>query len=120
MNTLYAAIHLAADHIERNPSEFDFSEYAIPIRCGSPGCAIGWVGFFSSYGTYSTINDSIMGVSESTFYDRMDDISAALYSNTDWIYRADLCAAVLRAYARRYHKPIPDSVRELFSETVRS
>ena len=45
MTTVYEAIMLAADHIERNPADFNFMSIGIP-DCGTPGCALGWIGSF--------------------------------------------------------------------------
>jgi hypothetical protein len=43
---IYNAIMKAADQVETHPESFDFWVNDIPERCGSPGCALGWIGFY--------------------------------------------------------------------------
>lgn len=116
MRTVYEAILLAADHIERNPQDFNFGAIYIPHGCGSPGCALGWVGFHLGI-TNDTIDASDgwldriqltahrLGCDSEykphMFYSRMD----ALCGSSNWQRNASLCAATLRLYAAKYHAP---------------
>lgn len=45
MTTIRQAILQAADHIEKNPCDFNFYSVDKP-ECGTPGCALGWIGVF--------------------------------------------------------------------------
>lgn len=118
---IYNAIMRAADHIERNQDYFDFGSCGIPPDCGTPGCAIGWVNFFSS--TTSSVrvphsrafkpfdagrpvinSEAALGVNSGVFYLRMSAIAAK------WQNGASICAGTLRLYAEKYHgheKPAP-------------
>lgn len=95
------AILKAADWIEKNPALFDFEVCEVPA-CGSPGCAIGWIGHFmgrnAGYTGFKEIAIS-MGLPdhEGTFYQRMDDINAV------WDRDAKACSHTLRLYADKYH-----------------
>lgn len=106
------AILAAADHIERNPGEFDFHSLETPagLSCGTPGCAIGWISFFMGKRREMGHVESwraplvAMGVGaygDDVFYRRMD---AVLHSR--WHDNAADCAAALRLYAYKYH-PAP-------------
>ena len=115
------AILKAADHIERNPGEFNFQSVFIPSApgCGTPGCALGWIGHFagvhdpSDLSGYWEREKNAWGLCEvnvigscdlpfSTareFYRAMD----AVYSDVSWRDSAQNCATALRAYADKYH-----------------
>ena len=45
---VYEAIVKAAWAIENHPQEFDFNSQVYPPGpgCGTPGCALGWIGTF--------------------------------------------------------------------------
>ena len=134
MTTVYEAIMRAADHIERNPGEFKFVATEIPVRpgCGTPGCALGWIGCFLDMRAGTSLfvghervperlgieptQETIFGTA--TFYARMKDLC---FSKSDaWAFDAKMCADTLREYAEKYHAPrdlIPAGVREIFSRT---
>ena len=120
------AILKAADHIEANPSLFTFSEIFIPNDCGTPGCALGWIGFFANAAknmnnwwanaykdsprcTLSAVTDddhpSEMGIDQGVFYNRMDDLSKIRHNGrfVSWHHNAKECATSLRIYADEYH-----------------
>ena len=117
MTTVYEAIMKAADHIERNPEDFNFMSVAIP-SCGTPGCALGWIGSFGGLSKGSCgfsdaatdllkLEPELLGgsgsceTSEFAFYNRMD----ALCGNMLWRKAAHVCADALRKYAEKYHAP---------------
>ena len=120
------AILKAADHIERNPSDFQFSSLAVPGQCGTPGCALGWIGYFgcvkSDSWLFLTVTNSdvarFLGL-ETTgyFYNRVGDCSKQVNGTRwyEWHARADLCAAALRLYADRYH-PESNFARDIIAK----
>lgn len=127
MTSIYSAILKAADHIERKPQLFDFERIPIPSRCGTPGCALGWIGWF--YGRQRCMEADegydgvgavavIMGLKAGfDFYARME----ALTGGFEWMRDAKECARVMRLYAEKYHgheKPHPTSelVADLMAE----
>jgi hypothetical protein len=103
------AILAAASHIERNPGEFRFHSISIPTGrgCGTPGCAIGWIGFFAGAKDFfavsghvnhpGTVERGLLGVSQHAFYKAMNELRSG------WTYRAQDCADALRLYADAYH-----------------
>jgi hypothetical protein len=116
------AILKAAGHIEANPEQFNYYLCRVP-ECGTPGCAIGWIGHFAGCDRGKSIYrvEEVTGVSNFKFYMRMSEISR------DWKRDGEACAEVLRLYADKYHPApkvehfgIPDSVRAIFAESVAS
>ena len=111
MTTVYEAIMLAVDHIERNPSAFNFMRFHLPSdhHCGTKGCAIGWIGHFSGMdfekgaGDISRVHANVcepaLGVGHLEFYNRMNGLAEG------WKDSATICAATLRKYAEKYHAP---------------
>jgi alpha-beta hydrolase superfamily lysophospholipase len=118
MSDIYTAIMKAADHIERNPRLFDFDRIDIP-KCGSPGCAIGWIGHFFG-ATHETLEGFAMKTllpgGSGKFYVYMNELART----TNWIKSPKQCASTLRLYAAKYHAPkpvgLPDSVRSIFTD----
>ena len=116
------AILKAADSIEQNPGLFGFGYISIPDGCGTPGCALGWIGHHLGHTTIisgvsekmgcplGTRSDFPGGDTDFGFYDRMEEL------NEDWKFSADNCAPALRLYADKYHPSagIPDSVLAIF------
>jgi hypothetical protein len=93
----------AADHIERNPHLFEFLRIAVP-ECGSPGCAIGWVGHFAGQERGRIVDGvctDFFGVAPLTFYERLDKV----YGSTGWQNDPAQCASALRLYAAKYLAP---------------
>ena len=100
------AILKAADSIQQFPKLFNFGSISCPdIGCGSPACALGWLGFYTKAKTYSRghsyVNglDSIVDVDSARFYRRMD----ALPGFRTWRTDAASCTKSLRLYADKYH-----------------
>lgn len=117
MSNIYDAIMKAADHIERHPEEFEFMETRVPRSCGSPGCAIGWIGHFAKtkparlFGlvperpeyagkSIGVVCRQVIGVGGRSFYRRLDATG-----HRGWQENPDACAKALRAYAQKYHAP---------------
>lgn len=100
------AILAAADHIERNPDDFDFDSVSVPTRCGSPGCAIGWVAHFArcDWGDVAELMGLRRG-DDTLLYTRLSILAGAT-----WYQHAAVCAKGLRAYADKYH-PAPVAER---------
>jgi hypothetical protein len=116
----YNAILRAADHIETNPRLFDFERTRVPSHCWTPGCALGWIGFFAGrtkaripamFGfsfphrgiaivTSEGGMDPVIPVTAHEFYKRMDSFAVG-----NWRKDAGACAKAMRFYAGRYHRP---------------
>ena len=126
MTTVYEAIMLAADHIERNPDRFCFLTNSTPKGrgCGSSGCAIGWIIHFmgETHSGFDRVAREHLRVKEQfEFYVKMSELESR------WKESAAACAIALRKYADKYlshQKPkaeprdlIPAGVREIFSRT---
>jgi len=117
----YQAILKAADHIQTHPQLFDFERTRIPGNCRTPGCALGWIGFFAGrtqarirviFGlsflhrgiaivTLDGESDPVLPVTAREFYERMDELTVG-----NWRKDASVCANVLRSYAERYHREL--------------
>lgn len=120
---IYNAIMTAADHIESDPGSFNFSRSRVPAACGSPGCALGWIGFFlGTTGIHACDVAIEIGVDctlnpnrkpEGNFYERVDALVGS-----EWIFNAAKCVKGLRLYAAKYHAPkrtgLPETVRDIF------
>lgn len=126
---LYNAIMQAANFIDQNPEQFVFMETDIPGHCGSPGCALGWIHYFSRIKStqyaHSIDAEALFpqdrGRMDFAFYARMDLVG----ENFRWRHDAHQCARTLRLYAEKYHgheKPAarPDSalVADLIAKVV--
>lgn len=100
------AILRAADHIESYPAQFDFNQCAIPedLSCGTPGCALGWIAFFSgaidACGLLE-VTERLSMAEPSIFYRRMNQLDSENTGN--WMYSAKVCARNLRLYADKHH-----------------
>jgi hypothetical protein len=93
------AILRAADQIEAHPESLDFANIIVP-QCGSPGCALGWIGVFAQItGFVSTVSEEVLGLEDFQFYSRM----VLLQDQTFWGRDATECARCLRLYADKYH-----------------
>ena len=108
------AILKAADHIGRNPNEFQFWSITTPEHpgCGTPGCALGWIGTFCGLrhvGPIAVAQRALGLVNENgwdhakVFYDRMRAIPEA----RGWSDSAAVCSRALRLYADKYHPAAP-------------
>lgn len=112
------AILKAADHIGANPDLFRYFNIRVPGNCGTPGCALGWIGFFGnavpagedwrsiSYVARDLSEHSackappLMSISSTEFYCRMALLQPG------WTQNPEKCASGLRLYADKYH-PAP-------------
>jgi len=124
------AILKAADSIEQNPKLFNFGScYAPNTDCGTPGCALGWIGLHAGMaintrgdrigkfvGSLDGVANLTIGDKDAfTFYFRMSKLESL------WKSSASMCAKTLRFYADKYHPVdnIPSSVRAIFEvETI--
>lgn len=106
---------LFTDH----PEVFNFKEVQIPGNCGSPGCALGYIGFFLGMtGDDQFISGSVceaLGI-ESTF---IFESLTKVYGNRDWYDSAAKCAEALRMYADVHHPEIKKTTRKDMPEKVR-
>jgi hypothetical protein len=107
---IYEAIMKAADQIEEDPSSFRFSATGIPHACGTPGCALGWIGFYAGMRRqalkYVSFEDvaRMLDLCSTVFYTRMDDLTSGFLRNRYWWRNeAATCAKSLRKYAEKYH-----------------
>lgn len=100
---VYDAIMRAADHIEQNPSLFYFHSVRIP-ECGTPGCALGWIGHFMGLEAGSGITHATnkLGLDrDDEFYGRMRMVTGG----KPWRETPQELAVNLRLYAAKYHAP---------------
>lgn len=117
------AILKAADHIESHPDQFNFGSVEVPHKCGTPGCAVGWIQHFMNKDRGQMIDarcftgrlECGIARTEDVFYGRMDSFAVG-----QWRHCADLCAKALSLYADKYHpseprQGIPDSVARIFA-----
>lgn len=103
---VYEAIMKAADHIEKNPGDFDFGNFRVP-GCGTPGCALGWIGVYAGIGAGASVHHVVEKqlLRNGDFYENMRGLIGG-----GWHDDAKQCARGLRLYAERYHaheKPKP-------------
>lgn len=128
-----SAILKAADQITNDPASFLFTKTYLPNpTCGSPGCALGWIGYFLKYkDTYK--NSMCDGVSKILnhshqlgFYRAMDSLSSTPddIESINWRKNAATCAMLLREYADKYfpdcekRKCVSSSIKKQKSLTV--
>ena len=104
----YEATLATAKLFEQRPELFRFSETNIP-DCGTPGCAIGYIGYFMGH-TGCISGEKTIGVDSGEFYDRMRPLAPF------WIIDATTCARGLRLYAEKYLREdyVPIEVRAIF------
>jgi hypothetical protein len=126
----YTAFMRAADHIEQQPDSFDFGNCAVPLLdCGTTGCALGWVGFYAhlpipeNSDGYLPVNVVSDGFSKSDmlFYREMDALQNGLkdeFYAESWIHDAQLCAKLMRLYAKRYFQPSRNPVVEKILQSI--
>lgn len=120
--TTYDAIMETADLIEAKPELWDFYAVEVP-SCDTPGCAIGWIDFFSGARPGQCIDAGPLGFRDPLlFYKRM----SAIWEDNGWVMDGswttcpDISIRCLRAYAEKYHghekvrSAIPDAVRAIF------
>ena len=112
------ALLKAADQIESQPDTFDFHSIAYPreIKCGSPGCALGWVRLFAGLpGNLLRITAQFLGYpDEEPFYDEMRHLVG-----DEWQKDAALCAKGLRLIADKHfpvREGIPEDIRAIFEQ----
>jgi len=136
MTTTYEAILQAADHIGSHPADFNFMAQHIPTGCGSPGCALGWIGYFAkikpvAYYSFADVAHDVLRLGLESkealwrygaaheFYDRIGDICKEFgLLKSDWMFNATACAMALREYAEKYHAPksaIPTPILAIFN-----
>lgn len=121
------AILKTADLFERKPEMFNFMESRIPHDCGTPGCAIGWMGYFLGAPRDALIIAvfDLIGIDDSGFYVRMSELSELGPDGEVWTRSPSVCAETLRLYADRYHpasptvyRPGADVVRSMLEEVA--
>jgi hypothetical protein len=128
----YKAINQAADHIERYPSSYRFTQGIVPGPQhdagkgpgGCEACMLAHIGRFAGMSAYTShvIVADCMGIAESEFYARIYDLLPPQAKTIGHIYEGSnvpYIAAAMREYAERYHKrserpAIPDEVRAIF------
>ena len=118
---IYSAIMKAADHIEQHPELFNFDNVRIP-ECGTPGCALGWIGHFlgirigeviNRVASHPNLRAAPIPVDELVFYQRMDGIERKA-SGVNWMINPVACARYMRVYADKYHKPATPALDPAF------
>jgi hypothetical protein len=106
---IYNAIMAAANRIEAYPEKFDFWNNDIPQSCGSPGCALGWIGFYlglrDKRSHAQSVVSRVLGTDAASFYQSLTDLCGdrSWFGPADWKKNPAVCAKVLRLYAEEYH-----------------
>src|SRR5438477_13140114 len=102
---VYDVILQAAHVIEKEPYLFSYRQSRVR-SCGSPACAIGWIGFCAGETELEKSEglddrtERLLGVDYwCTFEHRMSEL------DSKWNWSAANCATTLRAYAAKYHAP---------------
>lgn len=116
------AILRAADSIEMNPKMFSFGSVWLPDEsCGTPGCALGWVGHHLGMGRNSRLEDVSRELGIPVYSCNFVELTE-VFGSRKWYYSAPECAKALRLYVDKYHaaenKGIPQSVLDIFKEKV--
>lgn len=124
MNQTRQIILRAAEHIERNPTDFYFYGGYIPVpgECDTQTCALGWIGYFAGLrcGSWNIIAvaHEVLGLDaedgDREFYDRMEEFAPSRNPRKwgAWSTNAAACARALRAYADMYHPALPSPAVE--------
>ena len=99
------AILAAADHIERNPKDYDFMRWAVPDG-NCKACMLGWIGHF--LGMVGAVNNEVKRAISpdndwDAFYCRVRDALGSSRFQSD----ASEAAKALRLYADKYHPAEP-------------
>lgn len=122
------AILKAADHIERQPTSYEYVTNSKP-DCGTPGCMAGWLGHFlgveiGGAGVYSEAVAKRLGYKLSTLLDEFGRCDKSGYGYEHQISPL-AAAATLRVFADKHypasepeHIGIPNSVRAIFAEAI--
>lgn len=123
------AILKAADSIETHRNLYEFCSTRIPDPdCGTPGCALGWIGFHLGIPKRETLGHGLTQNNHSV-YDALGIDSQCCFDHLrqtvghgKWKFQAIECAKALRQYADIHHPitdHIPSSVRAIFEvETI--
>ncbi len=121
---LYTAIINAAIQIELHPDMFNFEETQVPTNCGTPGCALGWINFFTKTSSPTCSHahgiDALaagLEVGDVEFYERMNEFDTG---EDDWMGSAAICARNLRLYAQKYHGHEKPAQRNFAQEIMAS
>lgn len=107
------ALLAAADHIEARPQAYCFKNSNKP-DCGSPGCLMGWVGFFAEVkdkdkrdwdtpGYANQVAKEVLGLNG---WAHFFGLGSELGDFSKYTQDSKQAAGMLRAYADKYH-PAP-------------
>ena len=107
------AVLLAAEQIEREPESYEFLASSKPNpKCGSPGCVLGWIGYYMDLpveminnilwfkGGLDAVAQSIGVDSEGDFYDLMEDATRSEeLAGLSWRDYPEVAVKALRLFA---------------------
>lgn len=121
---IYDAIMKAADHIEADPSSYNFFEPNAP-GAGGRGCMIGWVGHYMGLAGKDVYHEVVPALGVDVAKNTLPNILHVVgFQAGDGCVTADarLAAKVMRRWAKTYQAPvkhigIPDRIRAIFLET---
>lgn len=112
MKSRYNILMLAAEHIEKTPTDWDFARIEIPKgkECGTPACAAGWIGYFGGAAPDGTVSDAVAvlgikynrSISESA-YGVFSDMMTSI--NQNWSEGPIPAAQTMRILAETKFKP---------------
>lgn len=93
------AILAAADHIERNPEQYDFNGLTVP-EPGCQACMLGFVGMF--LGMSGATNNDVKRALNPEHVHGFYEILEGLLGNCSYVDSAGSAATALRRYADKY------------------
>lgn len=116
------AIFRAAKHIEKYPRRWQYMSITVPKGCGTPACALGWIGYFAglqgqslddvarAMGLRRTKHPRNLvepGLPQWTFYQRINRLvgKPSIFDTGPHLMSAEPreVATLLRQYADKYH-----------------
>ena len=109
----------AADYIESE--EYNYFSTKVPA-CGSPACAIGWIGVAAERPVGEFIDDTsrkILGIDDLYFYLLMREASYSINDTFEWEDSPQKAAAALRHLARTHFRETTIDFQQMARELAK-